>query len=292
MLTMTSDLKYVLVAALFVVLAVAAYGLRLAVKGPVHFDRIDRQGSSGLLNKGAMELCYWCLEPLAKLMVFLRIRPNMVSWTSLPLGVLAGACLAAGHFGFGAIFATVCGLLDCLDGMIARISGVASDAGEVLDAAVDRYVDFFFLSGLVIYYRSIPILQILALLALLGSFMVSYSTAKAEALQVDVARGSMRRPERCLYLALGAALSAATIPWFETPGKFFVPVGYPMVLALGLVAAVGNFSSIERLWSIAKTARLRERDPVEARTRAAQKEPAEAQEASHQASHRAFDIRL
>jgi phosphatidylglycerophosphate synthase len=84
------------------------------------------------------------------------------------VGALAGIFLARGHFGFGAMCATVCGLLDSVDGMVARLSGVASDAGEVLDAAIDRYVEFFFLAGLIIYYREQPALQLLALLALLG----------------------------------------------------------------------------------------------------------------------------
>jgi phosphatidylglycerophosphate synthase len=165
-----------------------------------------------------------------------------------------------GHFGFGAVFATISGFLDSLDGMVARSSGVASDAGEVLDAVVDRYVEFFFLSGLVVYYRQIPVLQVLALLALLGTFMVSYSTAKAEALGVEPAKGSMRRPERAVYLILGAALSALTIPWLETHGESGIHIGYPMVAALGLVALVANVSSIERFWSIATAVRRREKD--------------------------------
>src|ERR1043166_3180611 len=161
----TSELRYILATALIVLLLAVAYGLRVAVKGRPHFDRIDRQGGSRLLSKGAMELGYWILEPVARLLVLMRITPDSVSWASLGLGFVSGACLAFGHFGFGAIFATISGVLDSIDGMVARISRAASDAGEVLDAAVDRYVEFFFLSGLIVYYREIPALQILALLA-------------------------------------------------------------------------------------------------------------------------------
>jgi CDP-diacylglycerol---glycerol-3-phosphate 3-phosphatidyltransferase len=288
---MTSDMKYALLVALIVLLLAAAYGLRVAVKGRVHFDRIDHQGGSPLLSKDLMELGYWILAPVARLLVFLGITPNNISWASLALGFLAGACLATGHFGFGAILATISGLLDSLDGMVARLSHVASDAGEVLDAAIDRYVEFFFLSGLIIYYREIPTLQVLTLLALLGSFMVSYSTTKAEALKVNPPKGSMRRPERAVYLTLGAALSAVTIPLFETAHReFSVPAGYPMVIALGLVAVVGNISSIQRFRSIAKTVRVREKDLAGARTRAAEKVLIEEQEDSR-LSHRAAKIR-
>jgi phosphatidylglycerophosphate synthase len=261
---LTVELRYTLLSALVIALLAAAYGVRVFVKGRAHFDRIDRQGGSRLLTKGTMELGYWILQPVARLLVLLRIRPNLVSWSSLAFGLAAGACLALGHFGFGAVFATISGFLDSLDGMVARSSGVASDAGEVLDAAVDRYVEFFFLSGLVVYYRHIPVLQVLALLALLGTFMVSYSTAKAEALGVEPPKGSMRRPERAVYLILGAALSALTIPWLETRGEYGINIGYPMVAALGLVALVANISSIERFWSVATAVRRREKDFSEA----------------------------
>jgi CDP-diacylglycerol---glycerol-3-phosphate 3-phosphatidyltransferase len=259
-MTVTSELGYTLLSAVLIAVLAAVYGVRVAVKGRVHFDRIDRQGGTRLLTKGSMELGYWMLQPVARLLVFLRIGPNTVSWASLVFGILAGACLAVGHFGFGAVLATVSGFLDSLDGMVARRSGVASDAGEILDAVVDRYVEFVFLAGLIVYYRQIPGLQVLALLALLGTFMVSYSTAKAEALQVSLPKGAMRRPERAVYLILGAALSTVTIPWFESQWQSTVQIGYPMVLALGLVALMANVSSIERFWFIAKAIRARESD--------------------------------
>jgi CDP-diacylglycerol---glycerol-3-phosphate 3-phosphatidyltransferase len=284
---MTADLKYTLAGALIILLLASAYGLRVAVKGRAHYERIDRQGGSRLLTKGAMELGYWILHPAARLLALLGITPNKVSWASLAFGFLAGVCLAAGHFGFGAICATISGLLDSLDGMVARISGIASDAGEVLDAAVDRYVEFFFLSGLIIYYHEIPVLQVLALLALLGSFMVSYSTTKAEALNIDPPKGSMRRPERAVYLTLGATLSALTIPWLEIHREFSVPLGYPMVMALGLVAVVANVSSIERFWSIAKAIRVRERNLPQVDTRTAEENMSEEQKASQISRHTA-----
>jgi phosphatidylglycerophosphate synthase len=275
---MPSELKFTLAAALFVLLLVAAYGLRVAVKGRAHFDRIDRQGGSRLLSKHVMEVGYWILFPLARVLVSLRISANQVSWSSLGFGVFAGACLAFGHFGFGAICATISGLLDSVDGMVARLSATASDAGEVLDAAVDRYVEFFFLAGLIIYYREIASVELLALLALLGSFMVSYSTTKAEALKIEPPKVIMRRPERAVYLTAGAALSAVSIPWFETSREFSNPLGYPMVLALGMVAVLANLSSIERFWSIAKGIRLREKQQIDVRTRAAEKNSLEAQD--------------
>jgi len=288
---MTTELKYTLVAATTVILLSAMYGIRVLIKGRARFERIDRQGGSLLLGKGAMEIGYWFLTPIAKFLVALGATANQVSWLSLGFGFLAGVFLATGHFGFGAICATICGFLDSVDGMVARMSGLASDAGEVLDAAVDRYVEFFFLTGLIIYYREVPLLQALALLTLLGSFMVSYSSTKAEALQVDVPKGSMRRPERAVYLILGASLSALSIPWFERPREFLSALGYPMIVALGLVALVTNISAIGRFRRIATAIRRREKDAAAGVNSANEKLPRdESQDAP--ISHRAADLRL
>src|SRR6185437_197323 len=162
-------------------LVAVAYLIRVAIKGPAHFERTDRQGGSALLCKSLLEMGYWSLQPIARLLVYLHIRPNFLTWGSFAFGLVAGACLTVGHFGSGAVFFAISAVLDALDGLVARMSGSGTPAGVVFDSAVDRYTEFFFLGGLVIYYRSVPILQVIALMAFLGAFMVSYSTAKAEA---------------------------------------------------------------------------------------------------------------
>jgi CDP-diacylglycerol---glycerol-3-phosphate 3-phosphatidyltransferase len=259
-MVLTPDMKFALAAVFFVVALAAVYAVRVAVRGRDRFDRVEHQGGSRLLGKSAMGLGYWSLQPIARLLVAMRVDPDRISWTSLVFGAAGGACLAVGHFGYATVCTMISGLLDTVDGMVARLSNTTSESGEVLDSAVDRYVEFFFLSGLILYYRAIPLLQILALLALLGSFMVSYSTAKAEALSVVLPKGGMRRPERAFYLTAGAALSAVSIPWWEA--KLSPPIGYPMVVVLALVAVAANFSAIERLWSIAKTVRGRATAPA------------------------------
>ncbi|NBX68179.1 MAG: CDP-alcohol phosphatidyltransferase family protein [Proteobacteria bacterium] len=239
-------------------LVVAAYSVKLILKGRTQYDRVNRQGGSVLMGRGMMEVGYWALQPVAKLLVFLHVTPNQISWASLVFGGISGTALAYGYFGFAALFACYSAFMDCLDGMVARMTEVASDAGEVLDAAVDRYVEFFFLAGLIIYYREEPVFQMIALFALAGSFMVSYSTAKAEALHIPPPPGIMRRPERAFYLTLGAALSTFPIPWLDSYFNFSKPVGYPLLLATFAIAALSNISAIERLWTIGRAMRERE----------------------------------
>jgi len=234
------------------------YSVRLLMRGRARYDRVDRQGGSLLLGKGMMEMAYWSLQPLAHFLISLRITPNQLSWASLVLGGCAGVALAYGYFGGAALVATASAFLDSLDGIVARETGVASDAGEVLDAAIDRYVEFFFLGGLVIYYHDVFVLQFLSLLALVGCFMVSYSTAKAEALHIPPPPGIMRRHERAFYLILGAALSPIPVPSFEAYFALPMPIGMPMVIAVTVVAILSNIAAIERLYTIAHAVRVRE----------------------------------
>ncbi len=237
-----------------------SYGGRVLLKGRARFERVDRQGGSALLGKALMEMGYWGLQPVARLLVAVGVSANLVSATSLVFGLISGVCLAFGHFGSAAVIASVSFLMDALDGMIARVNGTSSDLGKLLDSALDRYVEFFFLAGLAIHYRGVPVLLGLVLLAIQGSFMVSYSTAKADALGVEPPRGNMRRSERAAYLTLGAALSPLTIPWLEVHRDFGIALGHPMVLTVCLVAVLSNVSAVERLYAVGKALRAREEE--------------------------------
>ncbi len=252
------NLKSTLILLGVVALLTIAYAVRLMLKGRAHFARVDKQGGSALLSKGVMEMGYWWLQPVARSLVAIGVSANAISWTSLFFGFLAGLCLAFGHFGFGGLFALIGGLLDAVDGLVARMTDTVSEAGAILDTTLDRYVEFFFIGGLVIHYRDLPILQVLTLLALMGSFMVSYSSAKAAELRVDPPKGSMRRPERMFYLVLGAVLSPITIAEYEYVRDYPIKLGIPMVIAISLIAVLANASAAERMAAIAKATRIRD----------------------------------
>lgn len=162
-----------------VLVAAIAYGARVALRGRAASERVEREGNSLLVSKSAMELFHWVLEPIGAACERLGITANAVTWGSLVLAIGAGLALAAGHMGVGAALATVSAAGDALDGAIARRTRTASEAGEVLDAAIDRYGEFAFLAGLAFWFRASSTLLGLTLLAVLASFMVSYSTAKA-----------------------------------------------------------------------------------------------------------------
>src|SRR3954447_11589939 len=174
------------------VLVVPVYLGRALLRGRARHARTDADGGSVFLHKAAMEMGYWALGPIVDLLVALGVTPNAITLFSLVPGLGAGIAAGFGWFGLACLLATTASLCDILDGLVARKQGVASGGGEVIDAAVDRYVEAFFLCGLTIYYRSHWIVMLLTLGALLGSLIVSYTTAKFEAMGVAPPRGSMR----------------------------------------------------------------------------------------------------
>ncbi|WP_394822569.1 CDP-alcohol phosphatidyltransferase family protein [Pendulispora albinea] len=239
------------------VAVVAAYGVRLVLRGEAHYARVDAAGSSPLLGRRLMEMAYWSLQPIARFCQRLGMGPNAISFISMGLALVAATALAFGHFGVAAVITAVASLGDALDGLVARNTGVASDAGEVLDATIDRYFEGVFLSGLAIFYRDDAILLALVLAALLGSFMVSYATAKAEACHAEVPRGWMRRQERAVYLNVGITIVPIVAALAPT-GASIAWAKVPMFAVLGIVAFFSNVSAIRRLYAL--TVSLRRRD--------------------------------
>ena len=125
---------------------------------------MDAAGTSPLLGKPTMEATYWALAPLARTLSRNGVSANGVTGSSLVLGIFAGISLGTGHFGLGGAFAAASALCDALDGFVARETRSQSQAGEIFDAAADRYNEFFFLAGVAFFYRSsVPIPRALVL---------------------------------------------------------------------------------------------------------------------------------
>lgn len=254
------DLVSSLVLMAMIAIAGLIYAGAAVARARLRTDRLDGHGGV-LLGRGAMEAAYAMMKPLVWLLLKLGITPNMVTGFSLLPALASAVAVAMGHFGFGALLATVSALCDMLDGILARELKSGSDAGELFDAAVDRYVEFFLLAGLVVYFRAAPVILIIVLAALIGSFMVSYTTAKAEALHVPPPKGAMRRAERAVYLLVGCIFVplAGRVLAPSQPGAL-VPLGPEVTIeaALLIVAAVTNVSSVRRLRQIAQAVRARD----------------------------------
>jgi len=228
-----------------------AYGIRVAIRGPMRSERVEAIGGTALVGRGAMRTTYWAVDPFVRGLVAVGITANGATWLALVFGLAAGVAIGFQWYGLACLLATVSTLLDILDGQIARFTNTGSNAGEVLDAAVDRYTEFAFLAGLAFALRDTAWQLALVLGALLASFMVSYASAKAEAMQVKPPRGLMRRHERATYLLGAAGFTGMFGRFFHEP----IPHDVIMLAALAVVAVVGNGAAVLRLVRIARALR-------------------------------------
>jgi CDP-diacylglycerol--glycerol-3-phosphate 3-phosphatidyltransferase len=231
------------------VVALTLYGIRIASRGVFHSERVSKIGGTALVGRGIMDATYWAIEPVVRGLAALGITPNVLTYSALVLGFGAGAALAVGWYGLATLLATMSTIGDILDGQVARLTNTGSVRGELLDAAVDRYTEFAFLAGLALVLRESWWQLGLALGAMLASFMVSYASAKAEALNVTPPRGLMRRHERAMYLIIGAGLSPLLGPTLVAHG---LPYATPAVISLAIVASIGNLAAVLRLVRIAR----------------------------------------
>ncbi len=181
------------------------------------------------------------VSPVAEWLIRRRIRPNTITSTSAIIVIGAGAAFGLDMPRLGALWLLLSGLLDVLDGQVARRGGMVSTFGAFFDSTLDRVGEAVLFAGLAIYFQTaegqaVPVLGVgLALAALAGSFLVSYTRARAEGLDLDCKVGLAQRPER--ILGLGA------------PTLFFGagPHGLLLIVIIALLAVVSWITVVQRI---------------------------------------------
>jgi phosphatidylglycerophosphate synthase len=236
-------------------LGLVVFALKSAFRGLTRTDNVDRLGGSIVGSRFLLEYTFWMFSPVARAAIRLGIDPDALSWASLVLQLLAGWLLAVGSFAAGGwvlVFGAFC---DALDGWVARARGVASDAGEVLDAALDRWAETAVFLGLAWYYRELWWGFLLAAAACAGAVMVSYARAKGQAFGVDAKLGLMQRHERAGWVATATVFSGLWELWRPSLGFARHP---PTLVALGVIAVLANVTAWRRVAFV--RAELRRRD--------------------------------
>lgn len=166
------------------------------------------------------------------------LSPNTLTVIGLLISILTAIIFAQGYVEVGGIFLLLSGVFDMLDGAVARASNRMTAFGAVLDSVCDRYADAIIfvgiihglLSGEIMAYPLFLIPEWLwCSLALIGSYLVSYTRARSEAAgakSMDI--GFAERPERMILLVIGAF------------------TGY-LVPAIALIVILTHITSLQRL---------------------------------------------
>jgi archaetidylinositol phosphate synthase len=167
-------------------------------------------------------------EKLASILVNITwITPNQISWLSGGLGgLVAGWFIVRENYLLAVFFIILSGILDCLDGDLARARNMASGEGDILDSVIDRYVDFLLIAALILVFPNNYLIP--GLLALLGTTLVPYVRARSEAEGKSTVASIGSRSTRTILIIIGL-LTQQILP------------------LLILLAAITNIASIHRL---------------------------------------------
>ena len=151
------------------------------------------------------------MEPIAGVLIKLGISANALTTIGTLSTVAGGVAFGFGYMRTGGIIIAVTAIADALDGVVARRTNNVTVFGAFYDSTLDRIADGALLAGLAYFYAVNPIHANKAMLAIclagiIGTYLVSYARARAEALGINAKVGVMQRAERVALLCAPQAL--------------------------------------------------------------------------------------
>jgi CDP-diacylglycerol---glycerol-3-phosphate 3-phosphatidyltransferase len=202
----------------------------------------EGEGSLGRLKDGytagVRRLAARSIESLART----RVSPNALTAAGVSLCIAASVVVYFEHrgelaaFWIGAVLFVIGSVLDILDGALARRSRKATPFGAFLDSTIDRVGEGFMLGAIALVFArdDNEVALGFAVAAIAGSFLVSYTRARAEALGLkgDVGIGS--RAERVVVIVSGLVLA----PWGVLPWAIYLLTATAWLTVLQRVLSV------------------------------------------------------
>ena len=147
------------------------------------------------------------VEILAKCLIKIGITPNLATIFMLFFAILSAICLILfSNLLLFAFFIFITGIMDGVDGAIARLTGKSSSFGGFFDSIMDRFSEFIIFFGLIVFCWDKMLwnffdMKLIITIAFLGSIMISYIRARAYVFfKGDFDIGLMARSERLFYI--------------------------------------------------------------------------------------------
>ena len=182
------------------------------------------------LSEVRKTLAYRFTEPIVRLLARTPITPSAITWSGFLVAIGAAILIIREQLFAAGFVVLIAGFFDILDGALARHTERVTHFGAILDSTLDRLSEAVLLIGLLVLYAGEQSITgiILVGAALIGSLLVSYIRARAEALGLDCTVGLFTRAERVVVLALGLLLDQ-------------------VVIALAIIVAFSFFTAGQRL---------------------------------------------
>jgi CDP-diacylglycerol--glycerol-3-phosphate 3-phosphatidyltransferase len=171
-----------------------------------------------------------------------RLTPNAISMTGFVLNLAAAGLVFAELFVLGGIAFIVGSIMDTLDGRNSRMSGKGTLFGAFLDSTLDRIEEGVVITAVAWYFADSgdAVAAAACVFTVLGSLMVSYTRARAEALGVECKVGIATRPVRVVLLSIGLVFAAGDL---ISDVDLLAPSIYAM-------AALTAFTVGQRVWHV------------------------------------------
>lgn len=158
---------------------------------------------------GALERPYYALVRLpVDALIRAGVRPNTITTVGTGFVLISAVAYAFGQLRLGGALLLASGIIDTLDGQVARGSAQVTKFGAFYDSTLDRVGDGATFIGLGVFFMTAPDVAwrlpavVLSMVAILASLLVSYARARAEGLGIDCKVGIAQRAERILGLGL------------------------------------------------------------------------------------------
>jgi len=187
------------------------------------------------------------LNPVVRLAMALHLTPNAITVIGLVLTLVASILVGSGWLLIGAALLAIGSVLDAVDGALARAQGGGTPFGGFFDSTLDRSGEAILYIGIgawLLRTQPDPTLPVVLLMvALAGSFLVSYAHARAQGIGLAADVGLAPRTERLVLVIVGVAL--AGLGW--TAG---------LIGALAIIAALTIVTVVQRIrhvWNLTQT---------------------------------------
>ncbi|MFN2637326.1 MAG: CDP-alcohol phosphatidyltransferase family protein [Gemmatimonadaceae bacterium] len=159
------------------------------------------------LKNGALRT----IEPVVAFLARNNVSPNAITTVGTLLTVAAGVVYGTGHIMTAGWLMAVTAFFDVVDGSVARRTGRSTAFGAFYDSSLDRVADGALMAGLTVFYATNPVhhnmyMMVVCLAGMVGTFLISYTRARAESIGIDAKVGVMQRPERIVLLSAPQAL--------------------------------------------------------------------------------------
>ena len=168
-----------------------------------------------------------------------RLTPNAISVAGLIGNLIAAVLILEHDFVLAGVAFILGSLCDMFDGRYSRMSGKGTPFGAFLDSTLDRVEEGVVLAAVAAWFaqEGNDFAVGATVIAVVGSYMVSYTRARAEALGVECKVGIASRAVRVVILSAGLVFAAGEL----------VPDLDLLEPAIYVMAALTVFTALQRV---------------------------------------------